>query len=194
MSIPADAPPERPVLTDAVATITQPAPDLREVRVDFPQTSTPSLVTTTLTSQQWKSEPLAATASQPHHTTVDAVSRPEHDAKLAAVEARLDGKIVKMESLLERVVDNVGQVSAGVADLRNEVRSSRTHTTNVTVAIVVAVLGTGVALYQAMSGSNSALLSAFQAGLSISAVESAAPSAPANAVPAARELPPSPAD
>lgn len=171
MITPAEAPPERPTLLSAVATISQSGSAKREVRVDFPETRTPSLVTTTFTSPNWRGDPLAGPSSQPHHTSVDAIGRHEHDAKLAAVEARLDGKIVKIEGLLERVADNLSGVSSTVSSLSEEIRGARTHTTNTTVAVVVAVIATALGLYQAMSGSNSALLGAFQAGISVGGMD-----------------------
>ncbi|GGK27872.1 hypothetical protein GCM10011322_13000 [Salinarimonas ramus] len=119
---------------------------------------------------------------------MDGPTHQELDAKIALVEARLDARLVGLDGKIDRLADQIsGMVEIGnvrfadmkadadgmrqdFAMLRSEFDDLRSETRSARLTIIIAVVGTGIALFAALTGTISGYLTAFQAGLSVLSV------------------------
>lgn len=113
------------------------------------------------------------------------------DARVARVSERIDGQF-------ERASEQIAALTAGITSLAEQAQENRRFTVNLAVTLwitlLIAVAGTGIAVWQGVIGTQSALIGAFQTGLSVHPEPGGTPGAASSApAPQPASAPASPA-
>ncbi len=108
----------------------------------------------------------------------DGPTRDEMAARLEAAEARTEARFSQLSAILERrfgqIEGKFGRMEAAfehvtdaITTLTGEVRESRRHALAMWLTVLIAVVGIGVAVWQGVISSQSALITAVQTGVAI---------------------------
>lgn len=130
-----------------------------------------------------RGDEVSAPPTNTEKTMAEPPSREEIDAKLEATEARsearfaqltgtLDVRFASLDNKLDRLVDTVGRLSAGVDEAKKEGRADNKTTRWTIIVVVVASVIAGLA---ALWSTQANLLAAFQAGLAVKAMQAEPP-------------------
>ena len=133
----------------------------------------------------------------------DGPSRDEVAARLEAAEARTEARFSQLSATLEgrfgQIEGKFGRMEAAfehvtdaITTLTGEVRESRRHALAMWLTVLIAVVGIGVAVWQGVISSQSALITAVQTGVAIqqgAQQPSTTPSAPSANIPTSPQIP-----